>query len=94
MRKSKGKGVDLSMHPFLGGHAWCSTVVGEGVGRSARGLGEGVHGCLAPDGRLRPAWVVRSVCATTWHGCVGDSGECPPGVQVCTKVNEGWNRMS
>lgn len=25
-------------------------------------------------------------CETTWRGCLGDSGEHPPGVQVCTET--------
>ncbi len=33
-----------------------------------------------PDGKMEE----RPVCATTWHGFLGDSGECPPVVQVCT----------
>jgi len=41
------------MRPFLGSVAHVS----EGVGRSARRLGEGVHRCVVPDRRLRHAWV-------------------------------------
>ena len=71
----------------------------KGVSRSARRLGEGVHGCVAPDGWVRACTGVwrpicakvpdgetgeRLVCATTWHGLLGGSGERPPVVQVCT----------
>lgn len=54
---------------------------------SARQLEKGVHGCVAPglcegapDGETKGE---RSVCATTWHGFLGDSGESPPIMQVC-----------
>jgi len=60
----------------------------KGVSRVARRLEKGMHGCVAPglcegapngeQGRGRP------VCATTWHRFLGDLGERPPIVQVCT----------
>ena len=52
-----------------------SVVLGEGMGRSARWLGEA---CTVN------VWC--PFCAKAWRGCLGDSGERPPIVQVCTKT--------
>ena len=60
---SKVKAQNLRCtHSWAGPHG-DSMVLGEGTGRSARWLGEGVHGCVAPglcegvpDGETK-AWV-------------------------------------
>lgn len=79
-QRQKEKAKNL-MHPFLGqSRGWkvLHLVLGEGVGKCAQWLGEA---CMVN------MWC--PVCAKSWRGCLGDSGECPPIMQVCKKVNEG-----